>query len=71
MSYTFEITNRSMQCFEPYEEHIGVDYESTDPNGNILAAASGTVEKSELSTIYGDIITLRHLDGKWFIHIFI
>ena len=44
--------------------HIGVDYESTDPNGNILAAATGVVEKSEHSQYYGEIIIIRHQDGS-------
>jgi len=44
--------------------HIGVDYASTDSNGSILAAASGVIETSQTSFIYGDIIVLRHLDGS-------
>eukprot|EP00485_Elphidium_margaritaceum_P020234 CAMPEP_0202726012 /NCGR_PEP_ID=MMETSP1385-20130828/184396_1 /ASSEMBLY_ACC=CAM_ASM_000861 /TAXON_ID=933848 /ORGANISM="Elphidium margaritaceum" /LENGTH=689 /DNA_ID=CAMNT_0049392223 /DNA_START=42 /DNA_END=2111 /DNA_ORIENTATION=- len=49
----------------PYSRnHIGVDYESTHPNGTIIAAANGVVEQSETSFFYGDMITLRHFDGS-------
>eukprot|EP00486_Rosalina_sp_Unknown_P014930 CAMPEP_0201596210 /NCGR_PEP_ID=MMETSP0190_2-20130828/192967_1 /ASSEMBLY_ACC=CAM_ASM_000263 /TAXON_ID=37353 /ORGANISM="Rosalina sp." /LENGTH=861 /DNA_ID=CAMNT_0048056477 /DNA_START=67 /DNA_END=2652 /DNA_ORIENTATION=- len=43
-------------------DHYGVDWKAS--NENIIAAADGTIERSEISQTYGEVIIIRHDDGS-------
>lgn len=44
-------------------DHLGTDYRAA-VGTSVLAAASGTIERSYISTSYGETIILRHSDGS-------
>jgi len=44
------------------QDHYGIDYESNQ--NNIVAAANGVIERSDVSDVYGEVIVIRHNDGS-------